>query len=317
MPQKVRVLYVGGTGRSGSTIVANALGALDEVISVGEVRFLWERGIIQNRLCSCGEPFSGCPFWRDVLQAAYGGDVPDADRVHRRLTERTQLRSLPAMLRSSSAAAPTSVPSDLAEVLTPLYRAIATVSGKRVVVDSSKLPTYAAVLAGCPQLSVEVLHLVRDPRAAAFSWQRKKALTDRPAQAFMEQRGVAKSALLWTAWNGALEWAWREAPGYVRLRYETFAAHPAGTLDQLALSFALTGAERVADEHGRLRLPANHTVAGNPSRMSAGPTVVRLDNEWAGAMSRRDLAIVGAITAPLLGHYGYPRAIVRQDPNSR
>lgn len=312
MPEQVRVLYVGGTGRSGSTVVANALGGLDDAVSVGEVRFLWERGIVQNRLCSCGEPFATCPFWNEVLQVAFGGAVPDAARVHGRITELTQLRRLPALLRPVRAAAPR----DLADILTPLYGAIATVSGKHIVVDSSKLPTYAALLAGCPQLSVQVVHLVRDPRAAAFSWQRKKALTDRGTPAFMERRGVAKSAMLWTAWNGALERAWRAEPGYVRLRYETFASQPGPTLDQLAASFELTGADKVVDEQGRLQLPANHTVAGNPSRMSVGPTPVRLDNEWVAAMPRRQMAAVAALTAPLLGHYGYPRAVVSQDPTS-
>ena len=83
MPEQVRVLYVGGTGRSGSTVVANALGGLDDAVSVGEVRFLWERGIVQNRLCSCGEPFATCPFWNEVLQVAFGGAVPDAPEFWR------------------------------------------------------------------------------------------------------------------------------------------------------------------------------------------------------------------------------------------
>lgn len=303
MPDQVRVLYVGGTGRSGSTVVANALGGLDDAVSVGELRFLWERGIIQNRLCSCGEPFAACPFWREVLHTAYGDAVPDAANVHERLTERTQLRRLPTLLRAQQPA-----PADLAAVLTPLYRAIATVSGKRVVVDSSKLPTYAALLAGCPGIALDLVHLVRDPRAAAFSWQRKKELTDRAKPSFMEQRGVVKSALLWTAWNAGLERAWRGQTSYLRVRYETFARHPGDTLDQIAREFGLTGAQRLVDGEGRLNLPRNHTVAGNPARMNTGPTAVRVDNEWASAMPHRDMTTVAALTAPLLGRYGYPRA---------
>ncbi len=283
--------------------MANALGGLDDAVSVGELRFLWERGVIQNRLCSCGESFADCPFWRDVLHAAYGDDVPDAATVHARLTEQTQLRRLPTLLRARRTA-----PADLAALLTPLYQAVARVSGRRVVVDSSKLPTYAALLAGCPGIALDLLHLVRDPRAAAFSWQRKKELTDRATPSFMEQRGVVKSALLWTAWNGGLERAWRGDSRYLRVRYETFAAHPGETLELIAEEFGLTGAQRLVDGEGRLDLPGNHTVAGNPARMSTGPTAVRMDNEWVAAMPRRDMTTVAALTAPLLGRYGYPRA---------
>ena len=44
-PDPVRVLYVAGAGRSGSTVLANLLGEVPGFVSVGEVRFLWERGL--------------------------------------------------------------------------------------------------------------------------------------------------------------------------------------------------------------------------------------------------------------------------------
>lgn len=308
---QVRVLYVGGTGRSGSTVVANALGALDDAVSVGELRYLWERGIIENRLCGCGERFADCPFWQQVLDTAYGNDVPNAREVHRRLTEVTQLRTLPAFLRSPAEAG--QAPADLADVLSPLYAAIASVSGASLIVDSSKLPTYAGVLAGVDGLTLDVVHLVRDPRAAAFSWKRTKEQPDRGRPGLMEQRGVVKSSVLWTAWNAGLERAWRRSPHYTRVRYETFAAHPAETIALLAGFVGHSGAEHVVDDEGRLHLPPNHTVAGNPARMSAGPTPVRLDNEWATAMNPREVRVVSGLTAPLLGRYGYPRAVGAPD----
>lgn len=308
----VRVLYVGGTGRSGSTVVANALGALDDAVSVGEVRYLWERGIVENRLCGCGSRFAQCPFWQEVLSTAYGSNIPDAKAVHRRLTEVTQLRTLPGFLRTPVEKA--TAPADLATVLRPLYAAIATVSGASLVVDSSKLPTYAGVLAGVDGLSLDVVHLVRDPRAAAFSWKRTKEQPDRGRPGLMEQRGVVKSSVLWTAWNAGLERAWRRSPHYTRVRYETFAAHPAKTIAILADYIGHGGADRLVDEQGRLHLPPNHTVAGNPARMNAGPTPVRLDNEWATAMNRRDARVVSGLTVPLLGRYGYPRSAGATDP---
>lgn len=301
----VRVVFVGGTGRSGSTVVAGALGALDDAISVGEVRYLWERGITENRLCGCGQPFADCPFWQEVLRTAYGTSVPDAIAMHRELTAYTQLRTLPRLARTPAEQG--SAPAQFAQVLGPLYRAIREVSGKSVIVDSSKLPTYAALLAGIPGLELDVVHLVRDPRAAAFSWQRKKEKND--SGGLMERRGVVKSATLWTAWNAGLERAWRSSPRYVRLRYESFASHPRAALDLLASSLDLTGVERLVNDAGRLDLPSNHTVAGNPARMANGPVPVRLDNEWAAAMDRREARVVTALTSPLLTRYGYPRSI--------
>src|SRR5439155_14642762 len=59
-----------------------------------------------------------------------------------------------------------------ATALGNLNAAIADVSGCSVIVDSSKLPTYAFVLKKVPGLEVHIVHLVRDSRATAFSWQR-------------------------------------------------------------------------------------------------------------------------------------------------
>ncbi len=302
--ETVRLAFLAGTGRSGSTVVANAIGALDGAVSVGEVRYLWERGIIENRLCGCGQRFADCPFWQQVLHTAYGEQVPDARAVHKRLTEYTQLRTMPRLLKGKPASG--SAPADLIAVLAPLYRAIREVSGADLVVDSSKLPTYAALLAGIDGLQLEIVHLVRDPRAAAFSWRRTKEQPDRGRPGVMEQRGVVKSAVLWTAWNAGLERAWHGSPNYLRVRYEEFATQPREVLTKLADFLGHGGVDSLVEQSGALRLPPNHTVAGNPARMSQGPTPIRLDNEWASAMASKDAGVVSALTAPLLRRYGYP-----------
>jgi len=48
------VLFIGGLGRSGSTLLDRMLGRLDDVWSVGELVHLWERGLSQNNRCGCG-----------------------------------------------------------------------------------------------------------------------------------------------------------------------------------------------------------------------------------------------------------------------
>ena len=37
----VPVLYIGGWGRSGSTLLAHLLGGLDRMVAVGELRYVW------------------------------------------------------------------------------------------------------------------------------------------------------------------------------------------------------------------------------------------------------------------------------------
>src|SRR5947209_18950727 len=80
-----RVLYIGGLGRSGTTLLERILGELPSACALGEVVHLWRRGIIDNERCGCGVPFGDCEFWRGVGDAAFGGwgevDVPRVLRL--------------------------------------------------------------------------------------------------------------------------------------------------------------------------------------------------------------------------------------------
>ena len=234
-----RVLFVGGTGRSGSTVLATVLGEVPGLVAVGEVRFLWERGIVQDRLCGCGTTFAECPFWQRVLHTAFGtGDLEEtARRLHAELAERTRLRRVPGLLAQGM---PAPGP-ELAEALQRVYAAIAEVSGASVIVDSSKLPTYAALLGGLPEVDLQVLHLVRDPRAAAHSWRRRKHQPDLGASALMERRGAAKSAALWRIWNSTLErWCRDRGVDHRLENYESFVADPPGETRRI-LRMAMAG----------------------------------------------------------------------------
>lgn len=166
----VRVLYLAGSGRSGSTLVTTVLGQLPGFFAAGELRYLWRRGIVENRPCGCGLPLVDCPLWTRVR-----ADLPgtDAAGIAGRLVERLRLRRLPVLLRRHRNGRPP-VPGHPDDThLARLYASIAAHAlpgqGDGVVVDSSKLPPYGALLGGLPGIELYVLHVVRDPRATAFS----------------------------------------------------------------------------------------------------------------------------------------------------
>ncbi|MBV8982736.1 MAG: sulfotransferase, partial [Acidimicrobiia bacterium] len=170
-----RVLYIAGTGRSGSTLLARILHASGGVFAGGELRYVWQRGVLEDRLCGCGERFSRCPFWTDVIDRGFGGPAHvDAQKVVAEQRALTRLRQVPKILTTGGGG----VSGEYLHTLSKLYSAIAQVSGCELIVDSSKLPSYGCVLGQVPGLDVRFVHLVRDPRGAAYSWTRAKALPD-------------------------------------------------------------------------------------------------------------------------------------------
>ncbi len=68
-----RVLFLGGLGRSGTTLLERILGELPGVTPLGEVVHLWQRGIRADEKCGCGVRFAACPFWQRVGEHAFGG----------------------------------------------------------------------------------------------------------------------------------------------------------------------------------------------------------------------------------------------------
>jgi hypothetical protein len=303
-----KVLYIAGSGRSGSTILDNILGELDGFVSAGEVRFLWERGMQEDRTCACGEPFSRCPFWGEVLTRAYGGrDAVAPARMIDLLGQGTRARRIPNMLGSSARRhAFVDGLDELSYRLSALYRAIADVSAARVIVDSSKLPTYGLVLDQVPGVDVRVVHLVRDPRATAYSWRRRKALPDTRDGRLMQRQGPLKASGLWTMWNTAAGAFWRGTPErYLRLRYEDVIREPMQATDRICAFVGEDVAGSPFVSNTEVRLTPSHSVAGNPSRFTTGLVTLRPDDEWRTKMRRTDRALVTTVTWPLLLRYHY------------
>ena len=52
------------------------------MVTVGELSAIWEKGLRDNHLCGCGEPFAKCEFWERVGDLAFGG-WDNVDHDHR------------------------------------------------------------------------------------------------------------------------------------------------------------------------------------------------------------------------------------------
>jgi hypothetical protein len=300
----VKVLYVAGSGRSGSTILDRTLGQLDGFFSAGELCNLWSRGLLSRRRCGCGTPVPDCPVWEAVLDEAFGGpDGVDAERLAAATRRRLHVRSVPGLLlgRDGEAA------DGYQAALVRLYRAVQQQTGCRVIVDSSKSPVYARLVAAIPGVDVAVVHLIRDPRATAWSFLRTKRLPDFGDDRLMQRQHPLVSARRWSLWQAVTELLWRSRRGgYLRLRYEDFMRDPPSAVRRIAGLAGETPAALPFTGPATVRLTATHSVSGNPNRFGTGQVELRADDEWRRTMRVGDRVMVTALTWPLLLRYRYP-----------
>lgn len=301
MPEEsIKILYIAGFGRSGSTIFGDILGEVDGLFHAGELYYVWERNLIENRLCGCGTPFGGCGLWRGVFERAFGClDRVDARQMAGLLDRATSLTKAPKLVRGA-------VPHELAERLWRLYFAIKAETGTQVIVDSSKRPLYGRLLSSLPGVEVYTVHLVRDPRATAYSWMRKMLQPDKGDGAYMLRFGPLASSARWTVWNAMAEGVLREPDRYLQLRYEDFVARPEPAVREAIRLAGENAAGLPFVSQSGVELEAGHTVSGNPNRFETGVVELRPDDEWISKMRPPDRRLVEALTLPLLRRYGYP-----------
>ncbi len=302
------VVYIAAAPRSGTTIISSLLGEVPGIFNAGEIRFLWKQ-VARAGTCGCGAHLDECEVWSRALRASDGhtangvvGNLEKGGAAHSLirtlpigLIQHRLLRRLPEQIRVHL------------ERTLPVYRAVANARGSELVVNSSKSPSYGYLLSRSPELTLHLLHVVRDPRAVVFSWLRERGSA---APRGLRLRAIAYHSLKWTAWNLWIEVLVRpRSATYVRVAYEDFARAPYAQLSRIVVSHGLS-ADRMPiagpDAHVA-KLNPNHTVDGNGYRFRVGLVPIQPDDEWNQLMRWHERLVVELLTLPLLGRYGFGR----------
>ena len=306
--QVVRVLYVAGTGRSGSTLFGRLLGQAPGCTSVGEVARLWQRGLRRGLPCSCGRPFDDCPHWARVGREAFGGWEPlrgravvdlqrSVDRVRYVAAAAVPLLGRRARRRRDR----------YTTLLARVYAAVAAAGGADVVVDTSKRLSTLLLLRRMPSVDLRVVHLVRDSRGVAYSWtkpRRKPEVGGRGAR--MDRFPPAATALRYLIDNVAVLLAAASGVPTCRVHYEDFVDEPRRLLDEVLAFAGVATRDLPFVSDGSVRLEVAHSLGGNPGRFVQGTVPLRRDDEWLVRLPAVQRALVTALTAPLLVAFGYP-----------
>ncbi len=215
-----KVVYVMGSGRSGSTILGVALGNCDGVCYAGE---------LDNWLVRSGTPVLGglerTRFWSTVRD-----DVPGASELFGNRAQRDLERSF-APFRIHRWRARRRLREGYRRVTEDLYRAIARTAGVTHVVDTSHFPLRARELQALAGIDLHLIFLVRDPRSVVDSFN---LYLNRNDVAERRLRVLSTNANLWlTHLLSVLVFLRHPRERRMLLRHEEFLADPEGMLRQI------------------------------------------------------------------------------------
>ena len=302
----LKLIYIMGYGRSGSTLLDVILGNSKAITSVGELGNLVHAGWTNDEYCACGKRAKECLFWTAVQhnwRQRSGSSVDDFRRVEQH-QERSILRWVRALSRGGGASVETQTHQSY---LMAVLEAIVSAGRRSVIVDSSKEPLRALLLSRLPGIRLKLIHLVRDVRGVAWSLSKSFKKDERLGlQHAIVGRGAWSTSLRWRAKNLQAEYVRRQVKPteYLLLRYEDLMQRPREMLTRVGefVEQDLEPEVQKLERGDAFTIGCN--IAGNRIRMHQS---IRLqpDFEWREQMGgfQRRVAKLGG--GRLMQAYGY------------
>jgi hypothetical protein len=295
-----RLVYIAGSGRCGSTLLDILLGDEPSIQSTGELMRILGGAQGHAQSCSCGEDIRTCPFWTRVVAEIGGADAL------RKMDRGTRLEGTKGLfLGRLGDARSGSLARTHAARLAQLVRAVSKVSGRPIVVDSSKSlgRGYLYRLERGRGLDVRYIHMVRDGRS--FLWSKRARPDGEGVGKRTPSRSPLRLAGLWLTTNLVASIVFHAQSGrYLRVRYEDLTQRPTETLVRIGKFLGVDLAGVARDLAAGRPIPISHVVGGNRLRFSQGLTL-RADAEWEHALPRREKQAFWAVAGWLAWGYGY------------
>ncbi|MEM7399317.1 MAG: sulfotransferase [Pseudomonadota bacterium] len=269
-----KLLYIGGYGRSGTTLLETLVASAPDAVCCGEVVIAAVRQ--KATRCSCGKLREECPVWGSLINP----QRPPGTWTHQELT-------------------------------LALLEHVKNAYG--ILVDSSKTAwgSLSAPFAFRERLGDDfaLVHVVRDPRGV--SWSRVAGRRRRRGRflPYIENspRRFAwhgRTLIGWWAANLACEWFGRRYPNqYICVRYEDLANAPEETLRSVFARLKLGPGPKL---DGSKTHNNRHQLFGNRVRFQPpAPSEIRADTRWQHEMKSTDRWMISALSWPLRRRYNY------------
>ena len=298
--EKIKIIYITGYGRSGGTLVGRLLGDTKKAFFIGELRNFWKYGILKNHVCSCGQKFDTCDFWGKVADE-YIKSFPSVniEEISKEFREFKKLKNYFKLKKIMGNSYDNKLKIFLDKYLyhnEKLFEIISKVSGKNILVSSSRIPGRLFALSFSDKLEIYPVFLLRDPRGVLNSMiQFDKRL-------FGEYRHNALKQL--ASWNSntllSVQIMNKITQGKFLLNlYSGFTKNPDRELEHLKklLDDELDYTQK--NEQIFINLHSGHIFAGNQMRFKSGNVSINQDLKWDQQLSPKNKVLASVISLPL------------------
>jgi hypothetical protein len=303
---KLPVVFLSGSGHTGTTLLALFADAHPQIASVGEIaptRKQQARGrdAAKSLRCSCGQLYFECPFWHRVFARMEERDGIPGYRwthdyrykhplVHKLFSRSSHRASVRLFQKVATAVFPAHrawlAEADRASIL--FIQSVLEETGADVFFDTSKNPARLERLLTLDRLDVRLVRIARDVRGFAGSAKRRGQSVEAAASAWKNRQRIVA---------GLAEKMRPEKVFF--LRYEDLCSDPTYWLRQL---YGFAGVDPI--EPPVTVVPRDHHVLGNLIRLQETLTI-RAPDRWEKRLTADEIATVMRVAARTNAELGY------------
>jgi hypothetical protein len=280
--EKIKIIYIAGSGFSGSTLMDLVLGSSENAFGLGEMKFLdnflakEKRGArISNFKDDSGEELEESFFWSPVVKY-----IKDNNVKVKKKEERIKLFHFLKILIDGNKNG------NKKDGVLPILRERAReAKGEQIkfLIDSSKTLSRLCYLYECKNIDVYVIHLIRDGRGFLYSKKKRK---NSLAVSFWEwiKGNVLISVFLFRCIDGEKK---------LRMGYDLFAKDPRSFIEKINNKFGL----KIDPDNflEKINQEKSYRFAGNSMR---GREIkeIKTDRSWKGNFSFPVKLIISILT---------------------
>lgn len=246
----IKLIYIVGSGHSGSTLLDLLLGSHSGIESGGEINKFPDFFSSKSKLsehkkkCTCGDHVKDCKYWH---------------RVNQKLTVESRNMGLKITAGDQR---------EFSKANYLLYSAMLEVSGKTVLCDSSKQFSRLKRFLASDLFEVTIVHLVRDGRAIGYSKQRKAARkSDKLGTGEKGQNIYFQGLRMWKKNNARIYKKLSSYPRYLCIKYEDLVANPEAKLTEILANVDL----KFEQQQLAFWQKVHHNLSGNRWRRRITP----------------------------------------------
>ncbi len=262
--KKKNILYLLGSGRSGTTLLATILNSTNDISTTGELHQFYT--YLQNKSsCSCGALLNECKFWRLVVKDM-DLSKDEIQNFQKRQNNEEGHRYIPSIILGRKAS------EDYILSQENLFNSIENHTTKKWVLDSSKYIGRFLLLKQMPSLKLKGIYVIRDVRGVINSFNKQVQTPRKPISTILYY-------ILTNCFGQLVCWMNKDV---IKVKYEDFIDNPHEHVQRI-YNILLDQNHNDDALNDVFQMP--HIIGGN--RLKSSKTIkIKKDTAWKTTISR-------------------------------